>query len=371
MYKKILFLIVFVAFQQTIVSQAKETCDEPEDELALDLSSITKCTVEDSKDETSALSSRNSKRVTIQVSSRRRVIRKRSAASSVSSISANKKLEKIKKNTSLVGSLDLASKNTVEKLPFNFVEEKPSFKSCEDVPLKQQARCFKLEIQKHVKDNFKYPTRSYNKSIQGVVRAQFVIDQSGEISDIITRGPVQGEELEAEAKRIINKLPKLNPGKMGGTPIKVKYGVSINFKIPGKKPSNVARKAKRNVVLDNVVNFATVQQIPLFKSCGSKSNNEKLDCFNKEMVRHVQNYFAYPQKAAEKNIEGKVYVYFVIDKDGNVANITTRTSTKNGKLLEDASKVLIGKLPKFIPGKHNGKTTNVKYALPINYTLED
>lgn len=367
--KKIL-LFAFVLFQQAIFSQEKETCDSPKEDVILDLNSITKCAVDNTKDETSDLSTRNSKRVTIQVSSRRRVIRrKRNTATSANTINANSKLEKIKKSTSLVGSLDLSNKNVAEKLPFSFVEEKPAFSSCEDTPLKEQTQCFKEEILKHIKRNFKYPQKSYDKSIQGRVLVQFVIDELGNVQDIITRGPIQGEELEKEAARIIKKLPKFKPGKMNGMPIKVKYGVPIGFRIPGKKATNVKVKSKENVVLANVVSFAKVQNIPLFKACKNKTGeDEKLDCFNSEMAKHVQKYFAYPEEATKKNIEGRVYAYFVIDKDGDVVNIKTR-NPKNGEILGKATKQIIGKLPKFIPGKQDGKNVNVKYAFPIGFKL--
>lgn len=368
MLKKVLFVFLLV-ISQTIVAQGKKTCETPEEEVQLDLNSITKCAVNGAKDETSSLVERKSKRVTIEVSSRRRVIRRRTTATTANSLKASDKLEKIKKSTSLVGNLDLSNKKIAEKLPYNFVEEKPMFSSCSDVPLVEQEKCFKKELQNHIRKNFNYPKGSYSKSIQGRVLVQFVINEFGSVEDIVTRGPIEGEELEAEAKRIIEKLPKIKPGKMAGNSIKVKYGIPITFRIPGKAPSNVRRKSKENVVLKNVVNFATVENIPLFKSCGNKkSDDDKLDCFNTQMTKHVQKYFAYPEEAAKNNIEGRVYAYFIIDKNGDIVNIKTR-GPKNGKVLEYATRKLVEKLPKFIPGKQNGEATNVKYAFPINFKL--
>lgn len=367
---KIFTLFVLASLQQGLFSQEK-SCNKPKEEIIEDLNSITKCDIEkNSTDETSKLTTRNSKRITIQVSSRRRVIRRKKSVSSVgySAKSANK-LEKIKNSTSLVGKLELSNKGIAEKLPFDFVEEKPSFSDCKDVATETQGECFKNEILQHIKRNFKYPQNSYDKSIQGRVLVQFVIDEFGIVNDIITRGPLKGEELEAEAKRIIRKLPKFRPGKIAGNTVKVKYGIPINFKIPGKAPSNVAKKSRENVVLDEVVNFASVQNIPLFKGCeNSGSDDDKLNCFNKKMTKHVKKYFAYPEDAAKNNISGRVYAYFVIDKQGDVVNIKTR-GPKNGELLEYATKKLVEKLPKFIPGKQNGKATNVKYAFPINFKL--
>lgn len=358
----ILLAVLFVFSTQTIFSQTKDTCDSPEDSM-VDMNSITKCSVEEAKD----ASSKNSKRVSIQVSTRRRVIRKRKNSSN--SISAINKLENIKKNSSLVGKLDLSSKQTAEKLPFAFVEEKPTFRTCEDVAIVEQPKCFKQTIAKHIKKHFNYPQNSYDASIQGRVLVQFVINEVGDIEDIIARGPIQGEELVKEAKRIVSKLPKLNPGKMNGQNIKVKYGVPIAFKIPGKKPSNVVKKTivKSKKELGEVYKFSAVEKLPLFKACADKKDNS-IDCFNSEMIKHVNKYFAYPQEAVDKNTQGRVWALFVIDKSGNVINVEAK-GPEGTTVLEKSSIRLMQKLPKFTPAKHKGVNANVKYAFPITFKL--
>ncbi len=375
MYRNKLLIFVSIWFAMIYSSskgQNKETCESSgTKEEIFDLNSVTKCAINDSKDETSELVSRNSKRVSFHVSTsrRRRIVRKRNTATSTNIASSTNKLNKIKNSISLVENLSLANR-TLDKLPFNFVEEKPFFDKCKDTPIKEQSKCFSQEMLKHIKRNFKYPSNSYNKSIQGRVLVRFVIDENGNVGEITTRGPLQGEELEAEARRIIKHLPKLNPGKINDNPIKVKHGVSISFKIPDRKPSNVIKKANENVVLKGeVINFSKVQHIPLFKACKTKVNEDaKLDCFNSEMAKHVKKYFAYPEEAMNNGVQGRVYAYFVIDKEGDVVNVKTR-GPKNGWVLESTTKKLVLKLPKFIPGKQDGKTTNVKYAFPINFKL--
>lgn len=365
---KIYTLILVILFHQTIFSQQKdETCDSPKEQVILDLSDITKCTVG------TANSSKKPSQLALKAPTRRRVvrrvIRRKNSASSVNSLNANNKLEKIKSSTSLVENLDLANKDMADKLPFSFVEEKPNFSSCANSTGDEQALCFKTELFKHIRKNFKYPTKSFDQGIQGRVLIQFVIDELGNVQDVIARGPTKGEELEDEAKRIINKLPKFSPGKMNGMPIKVKYGFPIGFRIPGRKATNVKVKNKENVALENVVNFASVSNIPLFKDCKSKvSKEDKLKCFNDQMSKHVQRYFVYPKEASSQNIEGRVYAYFVIDSEGDVVNIKTR-HPKGGEILGRATKEIFKKLPKFIPGKQDGKSVNVKHAFPINFQI--
>lgn len=366
---RILPLVLLTVFH-TVFSQKTKTCDKPkeEEEIIEDINSIAlpKCPIDEKVEK---LTSRNSKRMTVSVAPRRRIVRRKKKASTVNCVKVTNKIKKIKKSTSLVGRLELDNNKIAEKLPFDFVEEKPKFSDCSDVSIAEQGKCFKKEILRHIKHNFRYPKTSFEKSIQGRVLVQFVIDEYGQVGEILTRGPVQGSELEEEAKRIITKLPKLTPGRMAGNPIKVKYGVPITFKIPGKLPSNVRKKNRENVALSDVVNFANIQKIPLFTSCkAKKSDDDKLNCFNSKMAKHVQKYFAYPDEAANNNIQGRVYAYFVIDKEGDVVNIKTR-GPKNGEMLEYATKKIVEKLPKFIPGKQNGKVMNVKYAFPINFRL--
>ena len=368
MIKKILLLITLIVFQQSMNSQAAETCDNSAEDPILDLNSITKCSIEETKDKTA---SRNSQKVNIQVSSRRRVVRKRNAVSGISKTNTSHKIANLKEKASLVGSLDLNNEEVLENVPFKLVEEIPLFRACEKSPIAEQNKCFKKEISSHIRKNFRYPESAYENSVQGRVYAQFVIDKTGEITNLNIRGPYKGELLEAEAKRIVKKLPKFKPGKHNGKIVKVKYGIPITFKIPGKKASNIRKKydvKKSNVVLTDVVNFTSVDQIPSFETCNN-SNDTSENCFNKQIINHVNKYFAYPQQAVNQNIEGKVIAHFVIDKKGQVVNIVAK-GPQGAQILENATKKLFEKLPHFTPGKHNGKVVDVKHSFPIDFKLK-
>jgi protein TonB len=57
----------------------------------------------------------------------------------------------------------------------------------------------------------------------------FVIQKDGSIGNIQMRGP--DKSLEAESKRIIDKLPRMKPGRQRGTPVKVPFSLPINFQL--------------------------------------------------------------------------------------------------------------------------------------------
>ncbi len=117
--------------------------------------------------------------------------------------------------------------------------------------------------------------------------------------------------------------------------------------------------------------FSTVDAIPMFSDCeGEKGSNDQIDCFNTEMIKHIQEHFRYPSDAVINKIEGEVWVRFIIDKNGNVTNIKA-LSPKGGKILKDEAVRVVSNLPRFTPGVKDGENTSVKYGFPINFSLED
>ncbi len=105
---------------------------------------------------------------------------------------------------------------------------------------------------------------------------------------------------------------------------------------------------------------------PTSTNCLGESKKEKSNCFNQKMSEHLRKHFKYPNKAAEDNIQGKVIVSFVINKEGKVVDIQT-----NGghKLLQKEARRIIALLPKFTPAVKNGKPVNIMYSIPINFKL--
>lgn len=82
---------------------------------------------------------------------------------------------------------------------------------------------------------------------------------------------------------------------------------------------------------------------------------------------NISRNLRYPESAVEKGIEGKVFIKFIVTKDGSVANVTISRSV-DAAIDEEALKV-VRMLPKFTPGKKDGKPVNVWYSLPISFQL--
>ena len=114
-------------------------------------------------------------------------------------------------------------------VPFAVIEDVPIYPGCERVKKSERRNCFQEQINKHIRKNFRYPDIAQEMGIQGRVYVSFIINKDGTIGSVRMRGP--DKNLEKEAARIINKLPKMTPGKQRGRPVRVPFSIPITFKL--------------------------------------------------------------------------------------------------------------------------------------------
>ncbi|MEX6626722.1 energy transducer TonB [Tenacibaculum salmonis] len=116
--------------------------------------------------------------------------------------------------------------------------------------------------------------------------------------------------------------------------------------------------------------FEDVDKIPAFNSCKSENNSKNLDCFNEQMMLHIQKHFRYPNDAVISKTQGEVWIRFIIDENGTVTNIKT-LGPENGEILIDEAIRVVSNLPKFTPAMKKGKKVLSKFGFPINFSLEE
>ncbi len=119
--------------------------------------------------------------------------------------------------------------------------------------------------------------------------------------------------------------------------------------------------------LDVDVPFAIIEDVPIFPGCENVKKSERRKCFQDKVQRHINKNFRYPEIAQEMGIQGRVYVQFVIAKDGSITGIRTRGPDKN---LEKEANRIISKLPNMTPGKQRGRAVRVPFSIPITFRLQ-
>ncbi len=101
--------------------------------------------------------------------------------------------------------------------------------------------------------------------------------------------------------------------------------------------------------------FTVVDQLPEFPGGSSGLSN-----FIVKTVR-------YPMEAKKNGVQGRVFVSFVVEKDGSISNVKIARGV-DPLLNEEAARV-IKIMPKWSPGLKKHKPVRVKYTIPINFSL--
>ena len=86
------------------------------------------------------------------------------------------------------------------------------------------------------------------------------------------------------------------------------------------------------------------------------------------MMKYLAANIKYPASAVKAKKQGRVIVTFIVQKDGSVSHAKIAKSV-DPELDAEALRIVKG-MPKWTPGTQNGKPVNVKYTLPVNFSLQ-
>lgn len=244
-------------------------------------------------------------------------------------------------------------------IPFGVIDQAPIFPGCESLSKDEQKQCTTEKITQHIVKNFNTKI-GVDLGITGRERINviFKIDREGGVIGVRSRA--SHPDLEAEAIRVVNTLPRMIPGTHKGKRVTVPYTLPIIFKIQGDTPT-----------YENAsdVPFSVVDQAPVFPGCEDLTGKAQKDCLRTGVSKHVNSNFN-TKLASELGLTGRqrINVIFKINKEGDVIGIKSKAPHPG---LEAEAVRVISTLPKMIPGKHKGKAVSVPYALPIIFQVAD
>lgn len=87
------------------------------------------------------------------------------------------------------------------------------------------------------------------------------------------------------------------------------------------------------------------------------------------LIQYLSSNIRYPEYAKKTGAQGRVVVSFIVEKDGSISNARVTKPTYSS-LDEEALRV-VNAMPKWTPGKVNGKPEKIKYSIPINFRQDD
>jgi periplasmic protein TonB len=148
-------------------------------------------------------------------------------------------------------------------------------------------------------------------------------------------------------------IAKINPDTVIATVKQVQVTNAGNTNQKGKDTMIIAPLPTNNAIGDDLNKvFTIVQQKPAFPGD-----------INKYLADHIE----YPEQAKDANIQGTVYVSFIVERDGSVTQVSILRGVNN--YLNDEAKRVISTMPKWSPGQQNGHAVRVQYMVPIHFIL--
>lgn len=87
------------------------------------------------------------------------------------------------------------------------------------------------------------------------------------------------------------------------------------------------------------------------------------------LIRDIKSHIVYPQKAKEEMMEGRVFVKFIVKRDGSTCCYSVVRSSDS--VFEQAALQTVKKLGRWEPAKINGKSVNSYFILPVTFRLKD
>lgn len=235
-------------------------------------------------------------------------------------------------SNAMVTATDVSSKSReMNEQVFTVVEKMPSFPGGD------------AELLKYIATNIKYPKESQDNGEQGRVICSFIVGRDGSVNNPeVLRGVTP--LLNEEAVRVINTMPRWNPGMQRGKAVAVKYTVPITFRL--KSPVEETKEETLTVV-------DVMPQYP-----GG----------DRELLKFIAQSIKYPTDAQEAGVQGRVICSFVVDKKGNI--VEPKIIRGIDPSLDAEALRVIGMMPRWTPGRQDGKAVRVLYTVPITFRLQ-
>ena len=237
--------------------------------------------------------------------------------------------------------------------------------------------------------------------MEGRVFITFVVEKDGSITNVKIIRDIGGG-CGHEAKRVVEMMPKWIPGKQNGKPVRVQFNMPIRFEV---QEEDKAKHTDETSLLKNdsinntteVIDVFPADEItPFYQPNGEKGvtgfqniidmskSDEETEIIlsidpvvtqpqfpggDDSLYNFIYSNLRYPQEAIDNGIEGRVYITFVIEKDGSITGIKLLRDIGYG-CGEEAMRV-VRMMPKWIPGKdHLGNIRRTQYNMPINFEFK-
>lgn len=268
----------------------------------------------------------------------------------------------------LLTSVDTSAQRTgtSNAIPYSAATVKPSFRGGSDA------------CNQYLHEHMMYPAAAVGSGVYGKVRLAFDVETDGAITGIRIVEGLDNKAINAAAVKLIKGMPDWVPGEKNGRRVRVRCLLSLNYTANTPVEASEPDMEFSNDVADNATSTDEVIPVAVAEKTESRPADDNLSYNMVEqkpsfpggesaMFRWISENMKYPATAAENNVQGRVLVSFIVEKDGSISTIKIVRSVSPE--LDAEARRIVSKMPKWSPGRINGKPVRVTYYLPLSFRL--
>ena len=196
-------------------------------------------------------------------------------------------------------------------------------------------------------ENIKYTATMKDKDAPERVVVAFIVGKDGTISDAkVLRGV--NSDADNEALRIVGLMPKWIPGSQKGKPVAVRYVLPIAF-----QGANYNKNKGAGYSNNGNTHMTVADEMP------------QMHGGNQALMQYLTKNVKYPAASIKNKEQGRVVTQMVIGVDGSISDVRIVKSVS--PLLDAEALRVIRSMPKWEPGKQNGKPIAVVYTIPVDF----
>lgn len=221
-------------------------------------------------------------------------------------------------------------KEAVTEDIFVVVEEQPRFPGGNEAMLK------------FLSDSIVYPKEAQERGIQGRVICNFLVMKDGSIDSVnIVRGvdPL----LDAEAVRVIESMPKWEPGRQRGQAVNVRFTLPVTFRV--NKPEEESTSEESSVLIGDLRTNEASMSVSV-----QVMQDQVFPGGEEGFMRYVSDNIRYPVEAQEKGIQGLVNATLTFRNDGYIGGVEVQPDSGDEAILSKEVLRVITAMPEWEKG---------------------
>ncbi|MBN2637598.1 MAG: energy transducer TonB [Bacteroidales bacterium] len=217
-------------------------------------------------------------------------------------------------------------------------------------------------MESFIKRNMRYPEGMFKNKVIDTVNVYYIVEPDNQISHVTVRKNQDSlNAYDYEAIRLVKGLTVVRPAYIKQYPVRLMLYLPVVFNYKeadttGASLTDVQYDGKKLAYYNTGPIFTLVEKKPSFPG-GDKA-----------LMQYLASHITYPQDARIKNIQGRVFVSFVVEADGSVSHVHVLRSIYPS--LDAEACYVIKHMPKWQPGMQKGKNVRVNFTLPINFAIK-